>query len=149
MTSIRKELLVEASQETAFNVFTTKMGLWWPKSHHIGTAPMVKLSLENQLNGRWYSTHEDGSEVEIGYVLVWDPYNLLVLNWQINGDFKFDDQLTTRVEVQFIAESPTTTRVILQHHDLNKLGSGKTIQMMDEGWGMIFNLYKDLTNQLA
>ncbi|WP_448699546.1 SRPBCC family protein [Mucilaginibacter sp. AW1-3] len=145
--SIKKELLVEASQETAFNVFTSKMGAWWPKTHHVGSCPMIELILESKPNGRWYSTHEDGSEVNVGHILVWDPYGRLVLNWQINGDFKYDAALTTEVEVRFIAEGPKRTKVIMEHRDLDKLGGGKAIGSMDEGWGMIMNLYKDLADQ--
>ena len=72
-----------ASQETAFKVFTGKMDAWWPRTHHVGMAPMVSFVLEPRVNGRWYTTHEDGTEVNIGYVLVWDPYGRLILNWQI------------------------------------------------------------------
>jgi uncharacterized protein YndB with AHSA1/START domain len=146
---IRKDLLVAASQETAFNVFTQKMGLWWPKSHHVGSCPMNELILEPGLNGRWYSTHEDGSEVNVGHVLVWDPFGRLILNWQINGDFKYDPELTTEVEIQFIPEGPKMTRVKMEHRDLERLGGGKGIESMDQGWGMIIDLYKNLAEHEA
>src|SRR4051812_22989363 len=119
--AIKKELLVGASQETAFKVFTEKMDIWWPRTHHIGKTPLVESVLERRENGRWYSRHEDGSIENIGYVLTWDPYSLLVLAWQINGDFKFDPELLTEVEVQFIAEGPKQTRVKLAHKNLDKL----------------------------
>jgi hypothetical protein len=144
ITAIKKELLVEASQETAFKVFTEKMDLWWPRTHHIGSTPMTGIVLEPGHNGRWYSKHEDGSEANIGKVLTWDPYSLFILDWQINGDFKFDSQLSTQVEVQFIAEGPNLTRVKFEHKDLDRLGGGKTVESMNEGWGMILDLYKKL-----
>ena len=141
--SIQKELLVEASQQTAFTVFTEKMDLWWPRTHHIGKSPMTGLVLESGPGGRWYSEHEDGSEATIGKVLTWDPYSLLVLNWQINGDFVCDPTLVTEVEVLFIVEGPELTRVKFEHKHLDRLGgSGKTPEMMDQGWGMILDLYK-------
>jgi hypothetical protein len=74
MTSIKKELIVEASQATAFKVFTEKMDVWWPRTHHIGITPMTEMVLEPALNGRWYSRHEDGSEANVGYILKWDPH---------------------------------------------------------------------------
>ena len=141
-TSIKKDLLVEASQATAFKVFTEQMELWWPKSHHVGQCPMTDLVLEPQVNGRWYSRHEDGSEVNIGQVLKYDPYDLFVLAWQINGDFKYDPNLLTEVEIRFIAEGPKTTKIKFEHKDLQLLGGSKAIDSMDEGWGMILNLYK-------
>jgi len=143
--SITKELLVAASQETAFTVFTGKMDLWWPKTHHIGKCPMVELVLEQQQGGRWYSRHEDDSEADIGYVLTWNPYGKLVLAWQVDGNFQYDPTLITEVEVNFIPEGPKTTRIIVEHRDLEKLAGGsKLIESMDEGWGMIMNLYKNV-----
>ena len=143
--SIRKELLVEVSQATAFKVFTEKMDLWWPRTHHIGKSPMTEFVLESKPKGRWYSRHEDGSEQDVGYVLTWAPYGLLVLAWQINGNFQFDPTLVTEVEVVFIAEAPEVTRVKFEHKNLERLGGGKAVESMDEGWGKILDLYKNET----
>lgn len=142
--NIKKELLIAAGQESCFKVFTQKMDLWWPKTHHVGKCAMVEMVLEQGQGGRWYSKHEDGSEVNVGTVLSWNPYDLLVLNWQIDANFQYDPGITTEIEVQFIAEGPKTTRVLMEHKDLNRLGEGgKAIESMDEGWGMILNLYKN------
>ena len=142
INSVKKELVLDASQATAFKVFTEKMDLWWPRTHHVGSTPMTELVLESAPNGRWYSKHEDGSEVNVGYVLTWQPYDLLILNWQIDGDFKWNPELITEVEVQFIPEGTKTTRVKFEHRNLDRLGGGKTAESMDEGWGMIMELYK-------
>ncbi|HEY4289505.1 MAG TPA: SRPBCC family protein [Puia sp.] len=141
--SIRKELIVETAQADAFKVFTENMDSWWPRTHHIGKSPMTELLLEPAPNGRWFSRHEDGSEVDIGYVLVWQPHDVLVLAWQINGKFEYDPELVTEVEIQFIASGPRTTLVKLEHKNLGRLGAGKTVESMDEGWGMILQLYRD------
>ena len=146
VSNIKKEFIVEASQETAFNVFTQKMDLWWPKTHHVGACPMTELVLEPGVNGRWYTKHEDGSEVEIGHVLTWNPFDLVILNWQIDGNFKCDRTITTEVEVKFIAEGDKTTRVKFEHQNLERLAGGtKVIDSMDDGWGMILNIYKTVT----
>src|SRR5687767_10307076 len=115
MTSIKKELILEASQATAFDVFTQHITLWWPKSHHIGRTPMTGMVIEPGLHGRWYTTHEDGSECNVGHVLTWRPNDLIVLAWQINGDFQYDPNLITEVEVQFIPVGPSTTHVKFEH----------------------------------
>ena len=60
---------------------------------------------------------------------------------QINGDFLFDPELITEVEVHFIPEEPKRTKVKLEHKDLDRLGGGKAIESMDRGWGMILELY--------
>jgi len=143
--SIKKELLVDASQETCFKAFTEKMDLWWPRTHHVGSCPMVESVLEPGVNGRWYSRHDDGSEVNVGYVMQWDPYAQVVLVWQIDGNFKCDPTLHTEVEVNFIPEGPTQTRVKFEHKNIERLGSGKHFANMNEGWGHILNLYKQVT----
>jgi hypothetical protein len=141
--SIKKEVSVAADQETAFKVFTGKMDAWWPRTHHIGKTPLVSSILEPRVNGRWYTRHEDGSEVNIGYVLVWDPYGRVILNWQVNANFQCDPDLSTEIEVQFISEGPTKTLVKLEHRNLERLGSGeKTVEDMDRGWGLILGLYQ-------
>lgn len=146
ITDIQKEILVEASQETCFNVFTRRMGDWWPKSHHIGRCPMTRSFLEPGRDGRWYSRHADGSEVTIGHVLTWDPNDLLVLIWQIDGNFQFNPAINTEVEVRFVAEGPGRTRVKFHHKNLERLAGGaKVIESMDEGWGTILHLFQGVT----
>jgi hypothetical protein len=148
LMTIHKEVVVEASKQTAFDVFTQKMDLWWPKSHHIGKSPLVESVLEGKTGGRWYSRHEDGSEVEIGKVLIWDPHDHLTLAWQVNGNFQYDPQLVTEVVVNFIPTISGATRVTMEHRDIQKLmGGAKVIADMDQGWGMILNLYKKIADE--
>ena len=148
LTRISKEVLVEASQETAFRVFTQQMDSWWPKTHHIGSSPLLESVLEGHQNGRWFGRHADGSESNVGHVLVWDPFTRVVLAWQVDGNFKYDPELITEVEVRFIPETATRTRVEMQHRDLQKLAGGsKIIEDMDGGWGMIMNLYKKIADE--
>lgn len=147
LNSIKKEVTVAASQQTAFEVFTQKMDLWWPRTHHIGTCDMTEVVVEPHVNGRWYTKHVDGSEAPVGYVRTYQPYDLFVLAWQINGDFKCDPDLVTEVVVEFIAEGPKTTRVKFEHKDLQKLGNGKAVESMDGGWGTILELYKKQVEQ--
>jgi len=148
MQTIKKQLLLNASQETAFRVFTERMGEWWPKTHHIGKTPPTDSIIEQRENGRWYSTHEDGTECNLGKVLVWDPYGRLLLAWQINGNFKYDPDLISELELLFQAEEHGRTRVTMEHRDLEKLAGGaKIIEDMERGWGLILQLYKNLADE--
>ncbi|HVM31694.1 MAG TPA: SRPBCC family protein [bacterium] len=143
-SSIKKELVVKASQKTAFEIFTQKMDLWWPRSHHIGgDKKMTAMILEPKPGGRWYSAHEDQSQCDCGHVLHWEPNSRLVLNWQINDEFKFDPQLRTEVEILFIPQGPETTLVKFEHRDLERMGeTGRHVAGMDQGWGLILELYR-------
>lgn len=112
---VRKAIRVNAPQARAFEVFTARFGNWWPKSHHIGTAEMKDAIIEPRHGGRWYERGLDGSECQWGEVLVWQPPEKLVLSWHLNGQFKLDDSVESEVEVRFIADGPTATRVELEH----------------------------------
>jgi len=118
---IRKEIVVQASQERCFRVFT-RMGSWWPKDHHIGKSPLVDVIVEEKVGGRWYSKHEDGSETNTGEVLVWDPVDRLVLSWQISASWQFDPTLRTEVELRFVKVGDKATRVELEHRNLEGYG---------------------------
>jgi uncharacterized protein YndB with AHSA1/START domain len=79
--SIRRQIVVPASRERAFEAFTSRMTTWWPSHHHIGSAPIQEIVVEPREGGRWYTRHEDGTETSTGYVAGWDPPERLVLPW--------------------------------------------------------------------
>ncbi len=143
MMSIRKQLTVEAPQERAFRVFTSSMGGWWPKEHHIGTSPLKECVIEPKVNGRWYEIGEDGTTCEWGKVLTWDPPRRLVLAWQLGPDFKYDPALVTEVEVTFTLLAPKRTRVDFEHRNLERFGDAaeRLRGLMGDGWGQILESY--------
>jgi uncharacterized protein YndB with AHSA1/START domain len=120
--AIRRDIVVPVSPEVAFEVFTSRMTDWWPKEHHIGSAPIEQIIIESHEGGRWYTRHEDGSETSTGYVIAWEPPHRLVITWQIGADWRYDPKLVTTVEISFAAEAPDRTRVSLEHRDLERFG---------------------------
>jgi hypothetical protein len=146
--SIKKEVVVEAAQSTAFKVFTEKMDLWWPSSHHIGKTPLTGTVLEPHVKGRWYTKHEDGSECNVGSVIEWNPYDQVILSWQINGNYQYDSELITEIVVNFLPEGPKTTKVQFEHKNLQRMAGLKSTDDMDIGWGMIMDVYQTYINSL-
>ena len=143
---VRKELVVAASADHAFEVFTTGIDRWWPRQHHIGKSPLKREVLEAGVGGRWYGLSEDGTECDVGQVLVWDPPHRLVLAWQITTEWKFDPGFKTEVEVTFTAEGPRTTRLVLEHRDLHLYGLAepayrRSIDSPTGGWGFILQQF--------
>ena len=120
--SIRRQIVVPASRQRAFEVFTEGMTGWWPSDHHIGTAPIEEVVVEPREGGRWYTRHTDGSETSTGFVAAWEPPDRLVVTWQIAPDWTYDPSLITTVEVRFVEEAPDRTRVELEHRDLDRFG---------------------------
>ena len=143
---VRKSIFVNAPQALAFEVFTSGIGRWWPKSHKIGPAELVRPVIEPKVGGRWYELDSDGSECDIGKVAVWDPPARLLLIWKLNAQWKFDSALITEVEVTFSAEGGGT-RVNLEHRHLERLG--ETAEQMREaidspgGWSELLALYAE------
>lgn len=55
MTSIKKQIVVETSQQRAFRTFTDGIDRWWPREHHIGQSPLERMIVEPRTGDRWYS----------------------------------------------------------------------------------------------
>lgn len=121
-TAVRQTITVAAPQERAFKMFTEGFDRWWPRTHKIGGAELAEAVLEGREGGRWYERDVDGSECEWGKVLVWEPPARLVLAWQISGEWAYDADLHTEVEVTFAPEGPDRTRVELEHRGLDAFG---------------------------
>jgi hypothetical protein len=142
---VRKQLRVKASQQRAFDVFTSSMSKWWPATHSILKSPLKECILEPRIGGRWYSVGEDGSTCQTGYVIHWDPPAMLVLAWQINADWQYDPKLVTEVEVRFVAEDEGVTRVDLEHRLLERMGNQASAMRgrIDSpgGWGAILESF--------
>jgi uncharacterized protein YndB with AHSA1/START domain len=148
---VRRNIRVAVPRERAFEVFTAGIGRWWPKTHKIGPADLDKPVIEPRAGGRWYERDVDGTECEVGKVLVWDPPARLVLAWQLTPDFKYDPNLITEVEVQFIAEGANSTRVELEHRNLERFGDRADAmrQQIDApgGWPGILQLFAQSATQ--
>lgn len=115
MTSVRTSVTVETTPHRAFRTFTAGIDRWWPRAHHIGRSPLARIAIEPWPGGRWYSTCEDGSELDVGKVVAWQPPARLVLTWQITAQWVIDPAFASEVEVRFVAEGPRATRVELEH----------------------------------
>ena len=141
---VRKTIFVNAPQAHAFEVFTAGIGRWWPKTHKIGPADLDRPIVEPKEGGRWYELDVDGSECEIGKVLLWDPPARLILAWQLTPDWAYDPDLITEVEVTFTPEGKGT-RVNLEHRNLERVG--ERVDTMREtvsgpgGWPALLELF--------
>ena len=149
---VRKSVVVDASPPQAFAVFTSGIDRWWPKSHGIGATPITQSVIEPFVGGRWYTQHEDGSDVVLGHVRVWEPAQRLVVSWEVSAEWKPDPRpaFTSEVEVRFTAEAGGT-RVELEHRNFERLGAAAGEKMrkdVDGGWPALLDIYaKDVLRE--
>ena len=125
-TAVRRSITVAASQQRAFELFTAGFGSWWPKAYHIGASDMADFILEPKVGGRWYEVGVDGTECDTGRVLTYEPPERVVFSWQLNDQWQYDPDPShaSEVEVRFIAEGPSQTRVELEHRGFERHGAG-------------------------
>jgi uncharacterized protein YndB with AHSA1/START domain len=125
-TSVRSSIVVEATREHAFSVFTADIGSWWPPDHHILEGELAEMVFEPRVGGHVYDVGVDGSECRWARVLAYDPPERIAFSWDINLQWGVepDPEKTSEVEVRFIAETPGRTRVELEHRHLDRHGSG-------------------------
>jgi uncharacterized protein YndB with AHSA1/START domain len=148
--AVTHSVLVPLDPEAAFELFADRFGDWWPKdSHHIADADAADVFLEPHPGGRWYERADDGSECDWGSVLEVDRPDRILLAWHLTPEFKFDPDPhnATRVEVSFIAEANSGTRVTLTHSGFEVHGeAGAAMRDSvggDGGWASLMELYKN------
>lgn len=86
---VRKSVVVKASVEDAFRIFTDGFDTWWPREHHIGSSPLRRAFIEGRVGGRCSSDQEDGTDCPWGTVTVWEPPHRFVFAWQITPQWKY------------------------------------------------------------
>lgn len=125
--AIRKTVLVDFTPEEAFELFTARIGTWWPvRSHSYGGEDVTNVVLEPHVGGRLYEL-TDAGEQDWGTVLAWEPPTRLLLDWQIGT------AAGTEVEVRFSAEGPGA-RVELEHRGFAAPGAHERYR---SGWDVV------------
>ncbi len=146
---VRTSVTVKASAARAFRVFTEEIDSWWPRSHHIGKAPMKRNVLETRAGGRCYSEQTDGTECDWGTVLVWEPPRRLVIAWQVTPAWGYEPDLekSSEVEIRFTPESEGNTRVDVEHRYFHRHGAGAAVEALrtavdsPNGWTGVLRLF--------
>src|SRR5712671_777282 len=125
--TVRKQVVVDALIERAFTVFTDRFGDFKPPEHNMLGAPIAET--------------------------VFDPPDRVVFSWDISARWTIetDQAQTSEVEVRFYAESPTRTRVELEHRHIDRHGPGweAITGGVDgpEGWPLYLDRYAALVKQ--
>jgi uncharacterized protein YndB with AHSA1/START domain len=151
LAPIQKSGVVPLPQARAFEIFTGRMSDWWFPGQGIGPTPFKAIVLEPQVGGRWFERAEDSVETLWGDVLEWSPPSKILLAWRIGPDWKFNPELETLLEIRFERIDDASTKVILEHRELGRLGDGaqQMAESMTGGWEALLQRFVDLAHQLG
>lgn len=100
---------LNCSIEHAFEVFTSRVNLWWPPGHRRFEGST--LTLEARAGGRFFESAASGEEAVLGEVLSCEPPNSISYTWhpgKITGP--------TLVKITFQQEQ-TQTLVQVEHSE--------------------------------
>ena len=146
-TTVRRQVVVNAPQAKAFETFTGRFGDFKPPEHNLLGAPIAETVFEPRAGGHIYDRATDGSECRWARVLAYEPPDRVVFSWDISPRWTIetDHAQSSEVEVRFYAESPTRTRVELEHRHLDRHGPGweAVSDGVDgtEGWPLYLDRY--------
>jgi uncharacterized protein YndB with AHSA1/START domain len=150
-TSIRHEIVVEAPIERAFTVFTDGFGSFKPREHNMLGVDIAETVFEPREGGHIYDRGVDGSECRWARVLAYEPPNRVVFSWDISPHWQIetDPNRTSEVDVRFVAESPSRTRVELEHRHLDRHGEGweglREGVDSGDGWPLYLRRFAEVT----
>jgi uncharacterized protein YndB with AHSA1/START domain len=148
--AVRKQIVVPASQQRAFEVFTAGFGDFKPREHNLMTSPITRTVFEPRVGGHIVDVAEDGTECRWARILAYEPFDRVVFSWDIGPDWRLvtDPDSASEVEVRFVAESPERTRVELEHRHLDRHGPGwEAVRdgiADDAGWPLYLDRYAAL-----
>ncbi len=147
---VRKQVVVTAPIAQAFTAFTERFGDFKPPEHNLLAAPIAETVFEPHVGGHIYDRAVDGSECRWARILAYEPPDRVVFSWDIGPQWQVetDPELTSEVEVRFVAEGPERTRVELEHRHLDRHGPGwqsvgEGIDG-DQGWPLYLTRYAAL-----
>jgi uncharacterized protein YndB with AHSA1/START domain len=148
-TSVRASIVVEAPIARAFKVFTDGFGSFKPREHNLLSVEIAETVFEPHVGGHIYDRGVDGSECRWARVLAYEPPNRVVFSWDISPQWQIETDFakTSEVEVRFVAETPSRTRVELEHRKLDRHGAGWESERDgvggDQGWPLYLDRFAE------
>ena len=133
--TIRKSIRVERSPEVSFRVFCEEIGQWWPEGF---SGKEARMHIETRVGGRFYERRADGTDYEIGRVTAYQPPSIVAFTWRAPS---WD--VTTQVEIRFVAEDGNATRIELEHSGWDQGTKPREFHKnYDSGWETILGHYQ-------
>jgi hypothetical protein len=130
---------VDCPADHAFDVWTTRIAMWWPPDHTKSGDPETVV-IEGHVGGRIFERERDGAEHEWGVVTDWDPPHALTFTWHLGRD-AVD---ATEVAVRFVGDGDASTRVTIEHRGWERLSDvGDVRERTRDNWGYVVGHFAD------
>ena len=128
---VRKSLVVPLAREIAFDLFTRRLGEWWPLAQRSATVDARSCDVEPRVGGRLFERTRHGTESLWGVYSVFDEPSRVVFSWHPGAP----ESAATEVRVVF-TEVGEATRVDLEHRNWEKLGDRAALVrgFFEGGW---------------
>ena len=137
--ALELEFDVAAPTQHAFEMWTARIDLWWPRGHTVSRDQAAAIVLEPRPGGRIFERTPDGAEHPWGEVLEWEPPNRLVYLWHL----MFDRSQATEVEVTF-TDRGDATAVRIRQTGFERLGAAGAArrERTRAGWQAVVSHYR-------
>jgi uncharacterized protein YndB with AHSA1/START domain len=143
--ALRSSLLVPASAERAYEVFTSRLADWWVMEYTwSGPTLLAELGMEPRAGGMLYEIGPYGFRSDWGRILTWDPPRRLVFTWQIGADRAPvpDPARASEVEVLFTpGDTGTLVEVAHRHFDRHGAAAEGYRRALTAGWHELLSRY--------
>jgi uncharacterized protein YciI len=137
---IHREILVDATPDTAFEVFTARIAQWWPLAELSVYGAGTTVAFEN---GQIVEHAPDGATSVWGTVTRWEPPGALAFSWHPGRPA----DRASHVEITFAAAAGQTL-VTLEHTGWEVFTDPAAARAeYDRGWPMVLDRYREYAGQ--
>ena len=139
------EVVVNASPDDAFAIFTDEIGLWWRRDTPYWNDPERGLTvrLEPFVGGRFMEIYdlETAEGFEVGRVTAWEPGERVAFTWTQVG---WPEDASTDVEISF-KQVGGGTRVRLEQTGFERVGpEGESFrERYSSGWREVLGWFAE------
>ena len=133
-----RKVALNCSIDHAFEVFTGRIDLWWPRSHRRSADSTLELS--PVVGGELIESAADGSQWVMGRVTDVERPTLLCLDW-----FPGSPAAPTSVDVAFVPDA-TGTEITITHRPLSTNAKSiwpQRVALFERGWSAVLPALAD------
>ena len=133
---IRREILVAADPQTAFEVFTARIARWWPLAELSVYGADASVAFEG---GQIVERGPDGATALWGTVTRWEPPGALAFSWHPGHG----PERASYVSITFAAADDRTL-VTVEHTGWEVFADPAAARAeYDQGWPMVLDCYRE------